>query len=232
MKTNLFRLIIFATAFVLVFTSCEKEYDIPEPTSSCNSESQGWGESLGTISRGSQEWEIKNDSIFQIWSDAVSASNCSKDTFSSVETQTMFNADCRSNPDQKGDLFSWCAISLFADSLCPAPWRVPTAQDFIDLDIAMGGSGENRSPANTDNFQFVTDQYLGRWGGAFGGLSEWDGSLQRQDEWARYWSSTEDNSFDAFWSGFVIYKDDAAITPKFSQSKSLGLTLRCVKDGI
>jgi len=56
-----------------------------------------------------------------------------------------FLIDCRSNPGQKGDLFSWRAVSELKDVLCPYPWRVPTVQDFIDLDIALGGTGESLS---------------------------------------------------------------------------------------
>ncbi|MDR1950768.1 MAG: fibrobacter succinogenes major paralogous domain-containing protein [Bacteroidales bacterium] len=232
MKTHFFYKVIFATAFVLVFTACPKEPQKPFDDS-CNSEIPGWGGSLGTVDFATtQEWTIKNDSIFQIWSDAVRASNCGiRDTFVAVsgeELNSNFNADCRSNPDQKGDLFSWCAVSRFADSLCPAPWRVPTEQDFINLDIAMGGTGTNRT-APIHN-QFIIDNYLNPdvWGGAFGGRCSWDGTLERQGEWGRYWSSEIDGLWEAFLLGFV---SGGNIAPKLKQSLGFGFTLRCVRDG-
>ena len=54
----------------------------------------------------------------------------------------VFHIDCRSNPDFFGDLFSWQAVYELKYELCPYPWRVPSVQDFRDLDIAMGGNGQ------------------------------------------------------------------------------------------
>jgi hypothetical protein len=114
----------------------------------CNGDLPGWGAKTGAVSFVSDSvWTIGS----QTWSDAVTTTSCrEKTTYDGTKTAynhnakyNGHNADCRSNPEQKGDLFSWCAVIRFATFLCPSPWRVPTADDFRELDIALGGTGVN-----------------------------------------------------------------------------------------
>ena len=110
----------------------------------CNKLTPGFGENLGTIAFATDStWSIIGNGHVQIWSDAITATNCQKTTFDGGMKNNL-NADCRSNSGFRGDLFSWCVVYRFADQLCPSPWRVPTVQDFINLDIAMGGNGLHR----------------------------------------------------------------------------------------
>jgi uncharacterized protein (TIGR02145 family) len=126
--------LFIATICCRLFVACENSKKL------CSFQTPKWGDSLGTVGFATSEtWKIGN----QEWSDAVTATACNKTTFDGGE-KTNFNADCRSNPNQKGDLFSWCAVYRFQDQLCPAPWRVPTKKDIIELDIALGGTGKRQ----------------------------------------------------------------------------------------
>ena len=152
----------------------------------------------------------------QEWSDVVMASGAKKDSYNGNV------ADCRQNQAGYGDLFSWEAVNTYKDQLCPAPWRVPTQQDFIDLDIAMGGIGEYRI-----DLTFVNDKYLALWGGAFGGNCHSGGTLYGQGSWAYYWSATEDNATGA---RSLYFATDGNISPQSWCNKDLGLALRCVRN--
>jgi len=186
----------------------------------CNIGTPGWGESLGTVTFHSQGHNvvISGHGISQIWSGAVTATNCQKTTFA-VGPTNNFNAECRSNPDFPGDLFSWCAVVRFADMLCPYPWRVPTRQDFINLDIAMGGSGNNRS----ETPQFIQDNYITLWGGAFSGLG---GTFWGQGDWGFYWSQSERNADQVFRLNFHVV---GGVSPQSWSLKHYGTSLRCVR---
>jgi len=187
----------------------------------CNFNTPGWGNYLGTISfHTNQTWTIEGNNISQIWSDAVTATNCRKTTFSGGSSNN-FNADCRSNPNFPGDLFSWCAVVRFADQLCPYPWRVPTTEDFRDLDIAMGGTGSPRV-----NLNFVNTNYIQRWGGRFGGNSGSRGTLFYQSFWGDYWSQSE---MSAVYGRPLVFGAGGSIIPQSSVTKAHGLTLRCVR---
>jgi uncharacterized protein (TIGR02145 family) len=159
-----------------------------------------------------------------LWSDAVTVNTCNKPFYNGGEVgpPSTFHADCRSNPDFKGDLFSWCAVKRFGDELCPAPWRVPTVQDFIDLDMTMGGNGGNNQ--NIGNAA-VTARYLNTWGGAYGGYCNSGGTLDGQGLHAIYWSQSQFNTISGLRLHFSFY---GYASPQMLHSKDFGFTLRCV----
>ncbi|MCL2027224.1 MAG: fibrobacter succinogenes major paralogous domain-containing protein [Bacteroidales bacterium] len=153
----------------------------------CISETPGMTTDVGIASFVSDRtWTVGN----QTWSDAVTATKCQKERFRGFsDILNHFNADCRSNPGERGDLFSWCAVARFQNQLCPSPWRVPTIEDFKDLDLAMGGTGNTRWRATEKDIQFVENNYITRWGGDFSGFhnERW---FVDQGKGANYWSSS------------------------------------------
>jgi uncharacterized protein (TIGR02145 family) len=191
----------------------------------CNKLTPGWGVSLGEVGFATtHEWTITNGTITQIWSDAVRADSCSKNAFAGG-SMSNHNSDCRSNPDRKGDLFSWCAVYRFQNQLCPKPWRVPTDQDFADLDIVLRGSGNVRD-FYTDTV--IRNKYLDTWGGAYAGYCGSNGVLSGQGSIAHYWSQSEQQSAT---SGFYLYlSSNGLIHPQHWLNKNFGLSLRCVRD--
>jgi uncharacterized protein (TIGR02145 family) len=174
----------------------------------------------GTVSFATnQTWIIGS----QEWSDAVQVTYCSG--------KTTFNGntiDCRSNPGQKGDLFSWHTVFEHQDGLCSDGWRVPTVQDFIDLDIALGGNGENRlqEAVNGHSLETQLGWYLNDWGGAYGGGCGSSGMLYGQSSWALYWSSLEQDANHAFRLTLVTL---GHVRPQSWGPKNDGYSLRCVR---
>ena len=224
----------------------------------CNRETPGWGDDLGVVSfHTNREWTIEGNGITQTWSDAVTATACNKTVFDGGWGRyTYFNADCRSNPGFPGDLFSWCAVARFADVLCPYPWRVPTRQDFIALDIALGGNGRERV---SDSFgtigsrrefrrvnrdarflggarfshittsEFIADNYIERWGGAFGGQSNSHGRLGAQGGQGLYWSKSESVRVPASNGHMLRFTSRGSANPQSGHYKAIGNALRCVR---
>jgi len=193
---------------LMLATSCSK-----------NKDDGTWNTSLGKARFATaQTWVISGNGITQVWSDAVEIIGA-EDTYNGGNETDGFRIDFRSNPDYKGNLFSWRAVVETAN-ICPAPWRVPTVDDFINLDKAMGGTGEYR-----EDLDFVNTKYLGLWGGAFGGSCYLDGTLNSQGSYAYYWSATEYN-MGARHLGFGTN----GISPQNWLSKYNGFTLRCVRD--
>ena len=181
---------------------------------------------LGTVSFATDSiWTVGS----QTWSDAVQTSGCSnRTTFYGGDWLTLsnFNVDCRSNPGQKGDLFSWQAVYELKDELCPSPWRVPTTEDFRDLDIALGGTGNS-----TNNNPTHRDRYLNDWGGTYGGESTAVGTLNHQGSIGFYWSQSEvsDDSHNAY---LLFFGRDTflSVAPAIYYGKFIGFSLRCVRD--
>jgi len=195
--------------------------------SNCSPDASGLGDGLGTVSFAStRTWAIGD----QTWSDAVTATGCQKAMFvggvqdwANPENNSWL-ADCRENPEFPGDLFSWCAVVKFAAELCPYPWRVPTMQDFMNLDIALGGDGTNRG----STLAFVTENYIERWGGAFGGTCSMIGALQNQSQWGQYWSQ----SLSPIGTGnanFLDFRTNGLVSPQGLGNQRNGMVVRCVR---
>ena len=199
----------------------------PHPMVRCSENAPLWGANLGAVSFSTDtEWTIEGHGISQIWSDAVIAEACNKTTFNGGSSMGPFFADCRSNISGvrgSGDMFSWCAVVRFREVLCPHPWRVPTEQDFINLDLAMGGNGINRSTAMND--PFMTENYIIRWGGVL-----WADN----NRFAHYWSQCDhptgtDQGFELRFGQGGGQWDQPTINPNRLQHKSTGRVLRCVR---
>ena len=209
MKKNNITLIA-AIALMAATAACSKKKDegekpvLPHPV-------------LGTITFATtQTWTVGS----QTWSDAVQVSAADKTTFDGGESGN-FKADWRSNPGQKGSLFSWAAVNQYKAALCPAPWRVPTKEDFINLDKALGGTGNNDQTDAT-----LRDKYLNDWGGAYGGWCTLVGTLHDQGSFAFYWSQSECGAGAAY---NLYFGADNRIWPQDDGTKSNGNPVRCVK---
>ena len=123
------------------------------PTTNCNQNPLPF--TLGTpYFATNQTWTIPGTGgrPTQEWSDAVRAPGCDKTTFAGGSFQNA-NTDCRNATNGfSGHYFTWCMVMRFAHLLCPPAqgWRVPTQQDFIELDLNLGGNGINRSTVFSD----------------------------------------------------------------------------------
>ncbi|MCL2028661.1 MAG: hypothetical protein FWG79_09305, partial [Bacteroidales bacterium] len=193
-------------------------------------------------------WQISGNGISQEWSDVVLTSTCGKTGFAGG-ADPNFNNDCRGNRTTGtnetrptavnqggntsaylGDLFSWCAVMTHAAVLCPSPWRVPTCQDFINLDVALGGDGINRSGADAVRDKLIdvsgTSGAGQFWGGAYVGSCNSTGTLDSQGSYARYWSSSESTTTHA---RRLYFDTDGGVSPQVNYGKSGGLALRCVR---
>jgi len=202
----------FAIILSLVFaSSCSK-----------NKDDGTWNTSLGKAKFATaQTWEISNGSITQKWSDAVEIIGAQYNYQGYNTTDGYKIAFSANKLGYKGSLFSWRAVAETAN-LCPPPWRVPTKDDFVNLDIAMcGGDGSDRT------LPFDVSKYLDTWGGAFGGSCDSNGLLTNQDNFGNYWSQSE---FDGDLGFRLSFGTNGNIRPQNRDGKRYGFTLRCVRN--
>jgi uncharacterized protein (TIGR02145 family) len=218
------KMLFFVVILSFIFVSCnhKSEVQVVEiiPVSVLD---------LGTVSfKSDSTWVISGNGIIQEWSDVVMATGCNKSTYfggqydSVTETMNYF-ADCRTNPGH-GDLFSWEAVSIYKNILCPDDWRVPTREDFRDLDIAMGGMGNNRFNVQ----DFIDANYISQsvWGGSYSYYSSWNGTLRGLESIATYWAQSVDEADNGYNLGFAT---SGTLHPHNRSSKCNGYMLRCVR---
>ncbi|MCL2028479.1 MAG: fibrobacter succinogenes major paralogous domain-containing protein [Bacteroidales bacterium] len=207
--------------------------------------------SPGTVSwQGSTNIEthartISGNGITQRWSGVVTTSNCSsRATFTANNTVT----DCRNSINGfSGNYFNFCFVIRYQDQLCPAPWRVPVCQDFVNLDVALGGTGHNRwlngtgnadpasVPSSDKTIEAQIEWYIG--GAGSGDIAVNNGGIWGGSRFAaiatnlsvggsNYWSSSQNSGTNAF----HLRLNPSAVYPQNNIEKYYGLALRCVRD--
>ncbi|MCL2028397.1 MAG: hypothetical protein FWG79_07935 [Bacteroidales bacterium] len=177
----------------------------------------------------------------QTWSDLVVSPECDKTAYAGGSSNNYIS-DCRNNSTLvgatnafPGHYFSWCAVMQYADILCPGDWRVPTREDFRDLDILMGGSGEGnlRDPSTAINSQSYTSgtnmnntvtTHVPR-GGTWGGSRFTANAQAPIHAGSFYWSSSEYSTTSAF----LLRHEPSVVYPQINDGKDLGFALRCVR---
>jgi hypothetical protein len=76
-----------------------------------------------------QTWTFGSSTL--VWSDAIRIPECDKNSF----TDSWYEPHCRSYTynNKKWYYYNWSYVNQNAEQLCPTPWRVPTAADFVNL---------------------------------------------------------------------------------------------------
>jgi hypothetical protein len=137
----------------------------------------------------------------QVWSDRIIAtpSTC-------AQTATLTTANYTTAEYKESDgryYYSWTCVIDAQATLCPSPWRVPSQDDF------------NTLVSNTTSSTLDSD-----WG--LGGYAN-GSAMSSVDSQARYWSSTEVNTNNAY---NLYYSGGLGVNYTL---KYYGFQVRCVK---
>lgn len=165
-----------------------------------------------TIKIGSQVWMAENLSF------AAEESWC----------YTRFGYDCR----KYGRFYNWDV----AKNVCPAGWHLPTATEFDQLFVEVGGRDSAavklKSAEGWSHYGNGSDEY--GFNGTPSGFRDYRGRFDRQTMYAYLWSATEDASEGsaapskkAIGIHMMAGRKDVSVYP---YAKNFGLSVRCVKD--
>ncbi len=159
--------------------------------------------------------EIKDDSL---WTDLTTGAYC-------------INNNEKSNSKQYGYLYNWYVVPN-AKKVCPAGWRVPSANDWKKLETYLGGpgiSGGRMKEAgagkwadpniNADNSSGFT--------GLPGGSRNPDGTFNTPGESGEWWTTTEFSPTTAWHRR--LYNNVGFIDNIYAL-KAEGFSVRCMKD--
>jgi uncharacterized protein (TIGR02145 family) len=163
-----------------------------------------------------QTWVIGD----QTWSDVIHIPECNKEAFEGSNT----NPQCRSYTHEgtTNYYYNWPYADQKASALCPLPWRVPSKEDFIALDIALGGDGE---PRYDEDPAWITANYVNTWGGSYAGFAN-EGAMYSMGEDGHYWSSSSDEDTTAY---HLYISLSGLVYPNVYGLSHGGFQVRCVK---
>jgi uncharacterized protein (TIGR02145 family) len=121
-----------------------------------------------------------------------------------------------------GYLYNWKCVNEQRAALCPYPWRVPTPfVDFVNLDIWLGGSGQNRYD---EDWEWINENYIIRWGAVLGGDANGAGFVSRNYA-AWYWTADACGSYGCS----VSITRAGVLAPATSMNPMVGAQVRCVR---
>jgi hypothetical protein len=139
----------------------------------------------------------------QTWSDAIHYPECNKGTFQ----DSYSDPQCRSYTEEGKTwyYYNWVYVDANKETMCPAPWRMPSKSDFNTL-------------VSVTNYATL----ISAWG--YGGRCISSGALDGQDMFADYWSSQQNDGSNAY--NLYYYSSNLGVN---ATAKYYGFQVRCVK---
>ena len=185
-----------------------------------------------TVQIGEQVWMAENLKVTRYRNGDAISNVTNSDTWNELDSGAwVYYNNNESNNDVYGKLYNWYAA---ADSrgVCPEGWRVPTDIDWIALSSHLGGesvAGGKMKATGTQYWQSPNTGATNESGFtalAAGGRDP-SGGFDFQGTFAAFWSSTERTSTLA-WYYAIDY--DNSVLNRYNYTKSLGFSIRCLRD--
>lgn len=203
------------------------------------------GQTYKTVTVGKQTWMAENlnyaytgvpynyysgsTSDSTSWCYSNAAANCTKYGRLYTWAAAMDSVGTWSTNSKGCGYGTACSPTYPVRGICPEGWHLPTNAEFETLFTAVGGqstagkmlkstSGWNSSGNGTDAYSFSALPAGGRYG---------DGDYIGEGYYAYFWSSTEYDSYYAYFMDLYYYYDYAYLS---YYDKYDGFSVRCVKD--
>ena len=195
------------------------------------------GNIYNTITIGTQIW-LKENLKTTKYSDGTAIPWVTDDkAWGSLSTPgyCWYNNDIVTNKDTNGAMYNWYSVNITTNgnkNVCPSGWHVPSNEDFTYLSDYLGGASISGGKLKEIGTIHWNDPNTGANNSSYftaypSGLRHISGSYQGMGVYGNFWTSSEDiNSLGIYWYLQNNYADFFGT----STYKSLGLSVRCIKD--
>ena len=237
---------------VLLFafaSACDKTDDPGGDVPSAGTVKDADGNKYNTVKIGNQVWMVENLKTTK-YNDGTEILNVTSNTqWSDLTIGAYCNYDnLESNAEIYGRLYNWYAVNT--GKLAPKGWHVPTDDDWTILENYLIANGYNydgtkdvdkiakslcaktnwplSSEAGTPGAAPENNNSTGFTALPGGGRSGGSGAFHGIGMYGDWWSSTEDDEYDAYYRGlFYIFE---ALERNYDGNKESGFSVRLLRD--
>ncbi|MCP4177186.1 MAG: PKD domain-containing protein [bacterium] len=204
------------------------------------------GNSYSSVIIGEQEWIAENLKTTH-YADGTTIPYVPDQTaWANLEDNNIDDAYCYYNNNvnsEYGALYTWAAAMKKSNSsntnpsgrqgICPTGWHLPSAAEWIQLTNFLGGSsiaGGKLKETGLEHWTIINTGATNEAGfTALPGGDRYDNNFVALGVTGNWWVSDELNTTRG--KRIVIARNETSISTNSNDTKSLGLSVRCVKDG-
>ena len=189
-----------------------------------------------TVNIGNQQWMAENLKVSK-YSDGTTIPNITDNTEWQNNTTgawAYYNNDVANNA-KYGKLYNWYAVSPTTNgtkNVCPTGWHVPTDAEWTVLTDYLGGesvAGGKMKEVGTTNWLSpnVDANNVSLFSALPGGYSNSSGYYALIGDAGYWWSSTENETYDAWLRSLFVYD---GVANRYYNVKQNGFSVRCLRD--
>ncbi len=189
------------------------------------------GNEYSTVKIGNQEWLASNLKTTRYRNGDLILNSTVHTTWLTLTSGAWCNYEnLVSNGTVYGHLYNWYAVND-SRGLAPAGWHVPNEAEWETLIAYLGGetvAGGKLKEIGTNHWQNPNSEATNE-----SGFTALPGGVSNTSEWninvyGYWWSATSYSSTQAWYR--YIYAQNSYVTKLHDNSKTMGLSVRCIKD--
>ena len=189
--------------------------------------------SIESVKIGAQVWMTKNLDVSTFRNgDPIPQAKTDEEWINAVAKKQAAWCHFQSDPDngvKYGKLYNWYAV-IDPRGIAPKGWHVPSDKEWTVLTDYLGGESEEvgtkmKSTNGWNNDGNGTNE--SGFNGLPGGCKHWDGGFGHIDASGFWWSSTQYDSYDAWFRELGCYNSAVYRT---TLNKGDGFSVRCLRD--
>ena len=188
-----------------------------------------------TVTIGTQVWMTKNLDVAKFRNgDPIPEAKTDEEWEKAGENKQPAWCNYDNNPDngtKYGKLYNWYAVND-PRGLAPEGYHVPTDAEWTILTTFLGGESVAGGKMKSSGTQYwyrpnQDATNASKFSGLPGGIRGYGGSFYYFGDFGYWWSSSEDDSFDA-WLRFLSYY--YGYVARILNDKVDGFSVRCLRD--
>lgn len=195
-------------------------------------------EDCSEVRIGSQVWMVKNLNVDKFLNgEPIPEAKTDEEWDNANNLRTAawcYYENTPANGDKYGKLYNWFAVSD-PRGLAPHGWHIPSDDEWSELVNYLNTSDAGTKMKSKEGWN-VSENSVGNgsnesgFSGLPGGVRSYEGisGFNFKNQWAYWWSCTEDSEYDAAW-GWHLDCDETGIS-RFNYHKISGFSIRCIKD--